>query len=267
MTRTPTRTGRVVAAAALAAVIVVVAAAADVFQEYGLDRQAWADAFVGSMTGGGLYAPGMPAKLKAVPPAGRAAVVNALGAAAKAFFQTAEFKASYTREYEAQLPDDLRPPRTAKQIADEQKAELRKGLAEMEEAVKAVQGDMRKQMEKAMAEMRAEADQQLKLVDSLAAQQAAEEKARYEEAKSRPPDPDAPSPDPAVSLKRTLKTFLDETGGVDFAAATKTEFGMRRFVKADYEMKPKAWKMCFRAGTEACGAARSFATAWLAELK
>lgn len=267
MTLGSRRTGRLPAGVLLAAVVVTAAVAADVFQEYGLDRQAWADAFVGSMTGGGMYAPSVPAKLKAVPPAGRAAVITALGTAAKAFFQTAEFRSQYKLEYESQLPDDLRPPRTAKEIAAEAKADMLKGLAEMEEVVKGVQGDARKEMEKALAKARAEVQQQLKMVDEAAAQQAADERARYDEAKNRPPDPDAVSPDPAVSLKKALKAFLEDTAGVDFSAATKTEFGMRRFVKADYESKPKAWKMCYRAGTDACGAARAFATTWLAELK
>ncbi len=94
----------------------VAVAAADVFQEYGLDRQAWADTFVSSLADGALYAPSVSAKLKSVPPAQRAAVVNALGSAAKAFVGTPEFKAMYGKEYEASLPDDLRPPRSAAEI-------------------------------------------------------------------------------------------------------------------------------------------------------
>ena len=50
-----------------------------------------------------------------------------------------------------------------------------------------------------------------------AARQAAEEKARYEEAKRRPPDPGALSSDPRVALRKSLKSFLAETSGVDFA--------------------------------------------------
>jgi hypothetical protein len=245
----------------------VAAAATDVFQEYGLDRQAWADSFVNSLADGAMYAPSLPAKLKSVPPAQRATVVNALGAAAKAFVGTPEFRARYGKEYEASLPDDLRPPRSAAEIEKSMRAEMQKGLTEMEAAVKDFQGDMRKQAEAALVQVRAELKQQLATVGPAAARQAAQEKARYEEAKSRPPDPGALSPDPRVSLKKALKLFLDETSGVDFAAQTKLVSRMRRFEKAEYESKPRAWKMCYRAGREACDAARTFASGWLAELK
>ncbi|MBK9090494.1 MAG: hypothetical protein IPL90_16165 [Holophagales bacterium] len=243
------------------------AAATDVFQEYGLDRQAWADSFVNSLADGVPYAPSLPAKLKGVPPAQRAAVVNALGAAAKAFVGTPEFRARYGKEYEASLPDDLRPPRSAAEIEKSMRAEMQKGLTEMEAAVKDLQGDVRKQAEAALVQVRAELKQQLATVGTAAARQAAEEKARYEEAKSRPPDPGALSADPRVSLRKALKSFLDETSGVDFAAQTKTASRTRRFERADYESKPRSWKMCYRAGREACDAARTFATGWLAELK
>ena len=242
-------------------------AAADVFQEYGLDRSAWADSFVSSLADGALYAPSVSAKLKSVPTGQRAAVVKALGAAAKAFVGTPEFKAKYGKEYEASLPDDLRPPRSAAEIEKAMRAQMQKGMTEMEAALKELQGDVRKQAETAMVQMRAELKQQLATVGPAAAQQAAEEKARYEAAKNRPPDPGALSPDPRVSLKKALKLFLDETSGVDFGAETKTVSRTRRFARPDYESKPRSWKMCYRAGREACDAARTFASGWLAELK
>ena len=245
----------------------VAAAAADVFQEYALDRQAWADSFVNSITDGALYVPSVSAKVKGVPPGQRAAVVNALGAAAKAFVGTPDFRSRYAKEVESSLPDDLRPPRSAAEIEKSMRAELQKGLTEMEAAVKDLQGDVRKQAEAALVQVRAELKQQLATVGPAAAQQAAEEKARYEAARSRPPDPGALSPDPRVSLRKALRLFLDETSGVDFAAQTKTVSRMRRFERSDYESKPRSWKMCYRAGREACDAARAFASGWLAELK
>lgn len=62
-------------------------------------------------------------------------------------------------------------------------------------------------------------------------------------------------------------SHLDETSGVDFAAQTKPVSRTRRFERADYEKKPRAWKTCCRAGREACDAARAFASGWLAALK
>jgi hypothetical protein len=252
---------------ALALAAGVAAAAADVFQEYGLDRRAWGDAFVNSLTHGVLYAPGFPAKLKSVPVAQRAAVVNALGAAAKAFAGSPEFQSRYAKEYEASLPGDLRPPRTAAEIEASTRAEMQKGLVEMEKSVKELQGDARKQAEAALAQVRAEIDRQVAALGPAAVQQAAEEKKRYEAAKKRPADPDALFSDPKVSLRKSLQAFLQQTSGVDCGAELKAVSRTRRFVRPDYESKPRAWKTCYRAGPEACNAARAFAQGWLAELK
>lgn len=80
-------------------------------------------------------------------------------------------------------------------------------------------------------------------------------------------DPDATPADPRVALKRAPKEFLDRTARVDYAAALKTSSGRRVFVDATLEQKPREWKLCFRAGRDACEAARTFATNWMAELK
>ena len=263
-----TSRGRMWTAVVVAALAAgVVAAATDVFQEHGLDRKAWGDSFVNSLTDGAIYAPSFTPKLRSVPAGHRAAVVNALGAAAKAFVGTPEFRARYAKEYESSLPDDLRPPRSAKEIESSQRAEMQKGLVEMEQAAKSMQGDARKQVEAAMTQMRAEFDRQAASLARAAEQQAAEEKRRYEAAKNSPPDPNALSADPKVSLRRSLKSFLDQTSGVDYAAETKASSRTRRFTRPDYERKPMAWKTCYRAGREACDAARAFASGWLAELK
>jgi len=53
---------------------------------------------------------------------------------------TPEFKAMYGKEYEASLPDDLRPPRSAAEIEKSMRAEMQKGLTDMEAALKDLQG-------------------------------------------------------------------------------------------------------------------------------
>ena len=78
-------------------------------------------------------------------------------------------------------------------------------------------------------------------------------------------DKSALDKDPNVTLKRRLQSFLDATADVDFDAAIKGEGSSRRFVDKQYEAKPPEWKMCFRAGKEASGAARAFAKGWLEE--
>ena len=252
---------------ALALAAGAAAAASDVFQEYGLDRRVWSDAFVNSLADGVLQPPAVTSKLKFVPPAQRAAVVNALGAAAKGFFASADFRTRWAKEVEASLPDDLRPPRTAAEIEAASRAELQKGLVDMEQSVKSLQGDARRQAEAALAQVRAEMDRQAAGLGKAAAQQAAEEKARYDAAKKRPPDPSALPSDPKAALRKSLQQFLAETSAVDWGAELREASRTRRFVKAEYEKKPRSWKACFRAGREACEAARACATGWLAELR
>lgn len=243
-------------------------AAGDLFQEYGLDRGSWAESFLRSLTDGVPHLPRVSAKLKSVPPARRAAVVNALGAAAKSWFAGAEFRSRYAKAREASLPDDLRAPRSAAQIESSATGEMQKALEEMEATAESLQGDARRQVEAAIARMRAEMKKQAGTLKKDAAEMAAAEKARNEAAKSRPPDPDDLSSDPRMPLRKVLESFLAETSSVDFAAETRTTpRNVTRFVRPEYEAKPRAWKACWRSGREACGAARAFATGWLAELR
>jgi hypothetical protein len=248
-------------------VCILVAGAADVFQTYNLDREGWAESFMNSVTGHSLYAPYVTPALKRVPVAQRAAVIASLGAAAKVYFASAGFTAKYKERYEQQLPAELKPPRTAEQISAEMRKDMEKGTADMEAGVKQMQGEARKQANAMLAMMKKQMQDQMKQIDQAAVQMAAEEKARHNEAVNRKPGPDDLSSDPKVSLEKTLKRFLETTGGVDFAAQTKLQHGLKRFVNDDYESKPDGWKRCYRAGREACDAARSFASAWLTELK
>lgn len=97
---------------------------------------------------------------------------------------------------------------------------------------------------------------------------AAVEKAKSEEkTQEKAADLYALDKDPNMQLKRALEAYLAATEDVDYDAATHGEGGMRRFDKAEYENKPPAWKLSFRAGKDAGEAIRAFARDWLAELK
>ena len=236
--------------------------AADLFQTYGLSRQGWSERFVDAVFHTD-FTPYQAKQLKAVPVAERAAVVNALGALAKTFFDTPEFKAAYKKSYEASLPEPAKPPRSKAEIEADLMAKYEKSIKDAQETAKTVSGDMKKAVEQAVAMLR----EQEKTVPQMAEMMAQSEKQQYEMTKNRPPDPKAPPADPKVALRRSLKKFLDVTAGVDYAAQTKASFANKVFVNASYEQKSAEWKMCYRAGHDACEAARTFATGWLAELK
>lgn len=69
-----------------------------------------------------------------------------------------------------------------------------------------------------------------------------------------------------AQLKERLTLFLAETKAMPWTAALAEKRGRKVFVDSTLEGKPKWWKLCFRAGPEATGAAREVATSWLAEL-
>ena len=67
-------------------------------------------------------------------------------------------------------------------------------------------------------------------------------------------------------LRKQLTAFVALVPTVDFAAATKDEEGMVRFVKPAHEKKGQVWKACFRAGKTISMSAMEMAQAWLKEL-
>ncbi len=69
-----------------------------------------------------------------------------------------------------------------------------------------------------------------------------------------------------LQIKERLTLFLGETKAMPWSTALVEKKGHKVFVDATLEGKPNWWKLCFRAGPEATGAARDFAMSWLAEL-
>ena len=67
-------------------------------------------------------------------------------------------------------------------------------------------------------------------------------------------------------LRKQLTAFVALVPTVDFAAATKDQEGMVRFVNPAHEKKGQVWKACFRAGKTISVSAMAIAQAWLKEL-
>lgn len=66
-------------------------------------------------------------------------------------------------------------------------------------------------------------------------------------------------------IKRRLQEFIDQTGDVDFSAATVLKNGKRVFVDPVNERRSNRWKMAFRAGKDVILPARAFVKEWLSE--
>ena len=67
-------------------------------------------------------------------------------------------------------------------------------------------------------------------------------------------------------LRKRLDQFISTASTVDFAAQTRQDGRMLRFVNPTYERKPSDWKLLYRAGQAPVQAALQFARAWRKEL-
>lgn len=224
-----------------------------------------------SLGGGTPYNDAAYKAFKALPGLARETAVRAGLAWIRSYVAGAEFQAAYARvrEQEKPLPPETRP------AADEQvrkmRADLEKSIAEMRKNMAAMDAETRKAMEAAIQQMRAQMEQMEKdpqqrdLMRQSLAMAGAEDRKRHEEA-LREWERKYP-PDPRTLIRRRIQEFLAASAGVDFAAKLLPRDGKMVFASQEYEAKPAEWKLCFRAGREATGAARAVAAAWLAELE
>jgi hypothetical protein len=67
-------------------------------------------------------------------------------------------------------------------------------------------------------------------------------------------------------LRKRLDFFIATAPTVDFAAATRQDGKVTRFVNPQYERKNPEWKLMYRAGRAPVMAALEFARAWRKEL-
>lgn len=201
---------------------------------------------------------------------------------AKDYTKTPDFKARYDkwwRESEPAKPqtlDERRKERDdeearSKQNADETEANLRKQIAETNDATvkKALQDglksymDMKKQMDSNPDVKKAQ--------EQGKAMQAEEDKSNYEkEMKQYNDDYRAwqAKKDANMALRQVLKHYLEVEKTVDYNAQTvQSGGGVRDFVSETYKTKPAEWKTIYRAGKDVNDYARNFAAQWLADIK
>jgi hypothetical protein len=247
----------------------IAAAAADGLTQIGLTAQAVKEA-VGEIVSAGVNNPGLPANaFKMLPPAARAQAVTSAAAWVKAYSATPEFAQQYAKVRQTHKPDaptwNLTPEQEQQKAEDDQK----KQLEDSKQAIAQLPAEQRKAIEdgmKAAAEMMAKMntpEMRKMRLDGIRAQRAEETK-HYDAAVAKWKQ-DYPEDARPVIAKR-LKEFLALSADVDYAARLKTQDGRSTFENPVYQSKSSQWKMCYRAGKEATGAARTAAQAWLTEL-
>lgn len=214
------------------------------------------------------YSVAAPA-FKVAPDSVRANLAQAAIAWAKSYTASPAFRAEYAAMRDARTPPapgfEGTPEDERQQLLDEQNKEIEKSEA----ALASMDPEMRQQMEDAMRQAAA-AIRQLETPEMRNMQLAGirfgrtEAAAKHQEAMQRweAEYPEAPS----LVIARRLKMFLEVSADVDFSAKLEPRNGRMQFVDAAYEARSSDWKLCYRAGPGAVGAARQAAAAWLTEL-
>jgi hypothetical protein len=189
----------------------------------------------------------------------------------KSYVNSSAFIKAYEDARVAATPVKPLPPKTKEEIQKEKIAELDKTIAEGEKSLKTLPKDLIEPF-KEVQQMLKDQKQDYENPDSeMLALLVTSENYMYANATTKYEQQlqqwqkDYPT-DHRKMVKDRLETFLKLTADVDFNAALKEEYRVKKFVNAAYEKKPAEWKMAYRAGRPAVEAARTFAKAWLAEL-
>jgi len=223
-----------------------------------------------SLAGGTVYNEAAFKVFKSLPGAARETVVRAGLAWIKSYVSSEEFKKAYWLRREQEKPEMPAPRPAADDQTNKMKADMEKSIAEIKKNMGAMDAETRKVMEESIQAMRAqmkqmeEDPQQKQLMRQMTEMAAAEDKKGHEE-KLKEWERRYPA-DPRSLIKSRIREFLAVSAGVDFAAKLVPRGDTMVFANDDFEQKPAEWKLCFRAGREATGAARALAASWLAEL-
>lgn len=250
----------------VAAIGLTVLWAADVPARLGISEQTARNRFEDTVNHNYVAYDDTAAKaFKALPASARAALVNDAVAWAKAYVASPAYKTSYAQKREKEKPTAP----VLKSVDEEVKKKLdeqQKQLDDFKKTVAAMPANQRATYEPTVKQMEAQiANPQTAVFfrQSIEADHAEAQRTYQERLKKWQ---DGYPADPAASVVRELKVFLDTTANVDFAAKLGSRNNLMRFVDDVNEKKSREWKFCFRAGKEATTAARAGATAWLAEL-
>lgn len=243
----------------------------DVLAKLNLTPAAAKEGILQALASGTVYNDSAYRVFKALPAASRAAIVSAGLGWIKAYAASADFQTAYLKLREGEKPEAPAARPSADDELKKMRSEMEKSIAEMKKNMAAMDAETKKTMEAAIKEMRAQMDkmggdpQQLEYMRQATAMTAAEDRKSHEEAlkewEQRYPA------DLRALIRKRINEFLVLSAGVDFSAKLAPRGDRMVFANEEYERKPAEWKLCFRAGREATGAARRFAESWLLELE
>lgn len=234
-----------------------------------------------TVTSGVLF---VPPSSRHIPETERVAVVQTMGAFARSYVATDDFKARYEQWWKAREPQAPQTPESKeeerKKRETEEKDKQAEGVRDMAvQLAKMPEGPLKQQLmaaQEAGAKAQEQVKAQMETPEMKKLMEQAAEMSRKGEAEQYQKDLAdyqarhaewLAEKDPNVLIKKGLQRLLTETEGVDFnAAVTADASGKTVFVNEAYQKKPPYWKQAFRAGKPAVDAARAFAQEWLKSL-
>lgn len=204
----------------------------------------------------------------------RVAMVKEIGAFARAYSRSEDFKKRYAQYRDEQKPAAPKPFVGVEGLKKEQRESLTKSIRESKESLKNFTGDVRKTMEEGIKNM----EDMLKEVDNpnnpmfsaemndMLKQGWDQENQNCQQALAawNQEWPESPT----TLIRNRLTYFLELSTTVDFGAKLgKGPNTTMVFLNPAYESKSSDWKLLYRCGKESVEAARAVAKEWLGELK
>lgn len=239
-------------------------------QQFKTDEDAAKTNIFYAVSGPSFYIPNVKV-LKALAVGDRVSTIEAMGKNIKEYVASKEFIAKYNQFREDRKPTPPDEPKYSAQLKEEQRANLKNGIAETEKSKsqmskdqQAMFDDIIKMYKQQLAEIddpektmfKPEMDEYIKQGYDM---QIADYKNKVTEWEN-----EYPVDNPKPMIKKWINTFLEKSADINFSAATtKDSKGIIKFVDKQYEYKDSQWKLYYRAGKESVTAARSFAQNWL----
>ena len=243
--------------------ILLTASADDITAKYGLQPVDLHSAVFSNITGDSLWMPTPTQQLRALDAKGRVVAIETLGALAREYVASDDFKQRYATWRKDQVGDPPPKPKSYEQALKEQKEQMAEMDRKMEEQIKSLPPD---QAANARDALKGLMNDPSRYPDRTQYQKMIKD--QYEAAQEAYKARDAKYPaDFKPLLKASLQRFLDSTADVDFNAKLVDLSGHKVFANNDDERKPEMWKRAYRAGPEATQAARKVAQDWLKALK
>jgi hypothetical protein len=251
-------------AALLLGVVCAIAgpAAQSALAQLGYDESEAKNVWLSAVSSGSVFFGSAAARVfKAAPAATQKAIVEGLIGWAKSYTATPEFARAYAERRQAGKPQ---PPDPNAGAVDEKKQ--RDEIAKMKKMAASLPPEQRKAIEEAakmMEDMQKDPQmRQLQAEGAKMARKAAQDEYQRDLATWNEEHPE----NPTVLIAKRLRAFLAVSAGVDFSAKLVPRGNQMAFADPNLEKKPAEWKLCYRAGPDAVGAARAAAAAWLKEI-